>query len=357
MSDTAGTVLWWGRFDPDYSRNRILRQAYAALGWQIADFRPWLSVLGDVEAVVRRAPRADLLHVPCFRQRDIAAARRYARRRGLPLLVDPLISAYDKQVFERGKLAEGSPPAQRLLRAERLLLQAADAVLADTPEHARFFAGTLGVDPARLHVVYVGAEEALFAPGAARTPNPIPEVLFYGSFIPLQGPEVIVEAARRYQGPPVRWTLLGDGPLRDPCRRQASGLDSVTFAPWVPYTLLPARIRQADILLGVFGTTPKAQRVIPNKVFQALACGKPLVTCRAPAYPVELLESENCGIRWVPAGDAGALARAVAELAAQPQQRAALAARARASYEQFFAAERVREQLRTALAGPALRRG
>jgi glycosyltransferase involved in cell wall biosynthesis len=357
MSAAAGTVLWWGRFDPDYSRNRILRQAYAALGWRVVDFQPWLSAFGDVEALPRRAPRADLVHVPCFRQRDIAAACRYARRRGLPLLVDPLISAYDKQVFERGKLAEGSARARRLQRAEQRLLQSADAVLADTPEHARFFAGTLGVDPARLHVVYVGAEETLFAPGAARAPNPAPEVLFYGSFIALQGPEVIVEAARRYQGPPVRWTLLGEGPLHDACRQQAAGLGSVTFAPWVPYALLPARIRQADILLGVFGATPKAQRVIPNKVFQALACGKPLVTCRAPAYPAGLLEREDSGIRWVPAGDAEALAQAVAGLAAQPQRFATLGAQARASYERFFAVDKVQEQLRAALAAPALKRG
>ncbi len=32
MNAAAKTVLWWGRFDPDYSRNRILRQAYAAAG-------------------------------------------------------------------------------------------------------------------------------------------------------------------------------------------------------------------------------------------------------------------------------------------------------------------------------------
>ena len=58
-----------------------------------------------------------------------------------------------------------------------------------------------------------------------------------------------------------------------------------------------------------------------------------------------------------PAGDAGALARAVAELAEETQQLAALGAQARASYERFFAAERVKEQLRAALAGLALRRG
>jgi glycosyltransferase involved in cell wall biosynthesis len=357
MSGAGRTVLWWGRFDPDYSRNRILRRAYAALGWQLADFRPRLSALGDLEAALRRMPRADLIHVPCFRQRDIAAAHRFAQRRRIPLLIDPLISAYDKQVFERGKFPPGHFRARRLRRWEQQLFRSADGVLVDTPEHARFFADTLGVANDRLHVVYVGAEEGLFAPGEPRAPGQPLEALFFGSFIGLQGPEVIVEAARRYPGPPLRWTLLGDGPLRAACEQRARGVTGIAFEDRVPYRQLAARIGRADILLGVFGRSDKAGRVIPNKVFQALACGKPLVTRRAPAYPAALREREDSGIRWVAAGDAESLARAVAELAAQPQRLATLGVQARASYEQFFAADRVQEQLRAALAAVALRRG
>jgi glycosyltransferase involved in cell wall biosynthesis len=355
MTPPAKTVLWWGRFDPDYSRNRVLRQAYAALGWQVQYFYPWVSPLADIEARLRHMPVADLVHVPCFRQRDIAAATRYARRHGLPLLIDPLISAYDKQLFERGKFPERSTRADWLLRREQRLFQGADMVIADTPEHARFFAETLGVEPARLHVVYVGAEESLFAPASTQAPNSPIEVLFYGSFIPLQGPQVIIEAARHYQGPPVRWVLLGNGPLLETCRQNARGLTNVIFENWLPYAQLPERIRRADILLGVFGTTPKAQRVIPNKVFQALACGKPLVTCRALSYPDELNASGNSGIHWIAAGDSAALAASIADLAQHPDRLAALGSAARSSYESYFSEDAVRNQLRAALAALPLK--
>ena len=354
MTAAARTVLWWGRFDPDYSRNRVLRQAYAALGWRVVDFHPLLSKVGDSEARLRRPAPADLVHVPCFRQRDIGAAHRYARRQGLPLLVDPLISAYDKQVFERAKFAPDSTQAEDLRIWEEKLLQGADALLADTAEHARFFIDTLGVTAKRLHVVYVGAEEVLFTPAAARAPHAPPEVLFYGSFIGLQAPEVIVDAARCYQGPPVRWTLVGAGPLRADCEQQARGMDNLVFEDWTPYELLPARIQRADILLGVFGASAKAGRVIPNKVFQALACAKPLVTARAPAYPAELLNNENNGINWVAANDPAALAAAVEALARQPQALATRGAAARASYEKFFSNEKIREQLRAALSALGL---
>jgi len=351
MNDAGKTVLWWGRFDPDYSRNRILRQTYAKLGWRVVDFQPWLAgAIGDLEARLRPPPAADLVHIPCFRQRDIAAAARYARAHRLPLLLDTLTSQFDKQVYERRRFAPCSLRARHLLRYEQRLFERGDIVLADTPEHARFFADPLLVPEEKLHVVYVGAEEPLFAPAPARAPNDPLEVLFYGTFIPLQGAEVIVEAARLYQGPPVRWVLLGAGPLRRRCQRRATGLTNVGFEDWVAYGTLPARIARADILLGVFGGTAKTQRVIPNKVFQSIACGKPLVTCTAPGYPAALVDEPDSGIRWVPASDARALADAVAALAAQPRQLAAVGARTRASYEKYFSNAVILEQLRAALA-------
>ena len=345
MSAASKRVLWWGRFDPDYSRNRILRLAYAELGWQVVDFHPWFSPTGAIEALLRRAPRADRVHVPCFRQRDIAAAHRHARRHGLPLIIDPLISAYDKQVFERAKFPAHSTQGQRLLREERKLFQDADIVLADTSEHARFFVETLGVARNKVHVVYVGAEDALFTPApTSPAPNDPLEVLFYGSFIPLQGSQVIIEAARLYRGPPVNWVLLGSGPLLDDCKRKAQGLPNVRFENWLTYTDLPPRIRRADILLGVFGTTPKAQRVIPNKVFQALACGKPVVTCSAPTYPPQV-GAGGMGIIFVAAGRPDELADAVAGLAAQPAQLQHHGYAARALYEQYFSFKHIEQQL------------
>ena len=349
MTTDRKRVLWWGRFDPDYSRNRILRQAYGTLGWEVIDFHPLFSRSADLEALLRRLPAAQLIHVPCFRQRDIAAAHRHARRHGIRLLIDPLISAYDKQVFERAKFPEHSTPAQHLQREESQLFQRADVVLADTPEHARFFIETLGVTPEKVHLVYVGAEETLFSPATvAPPPNDPAEVLFYGSFIPLQGPQIIIEAARLYQGPPVSWVMLGSGPLLEDCKIKGHGLPNVKFESWLPYIDLPDRIRRADILLGVFGTTPKALRVIPNKVFQALACGKPVVTCRAPSYPAPFSENGQ-GVSFVTAGRPDELAAAIAHLVTQPAQLRQRGRAARALYDQHFSVKRIEQQLADAL--------
>jgi glycosyltransferase involved in cell wall biosynthesis len=347
------TVLWWGRFDPGYSRNRILRRLMGELGWQVADFHPKLSSLADWEARLRRLPKPDLVWVPCFRQRDVKAASRFARSQGVPLVFDPLISAYDKQVDERAKLSAESGRAKRLLNWEHGLFQRADRIIADTSAHADYFADVLGVSRDKLAIVYVGAEETLFTsqPLQPKLPNEPLEVLFYGSFIPLQGPETIIEAAGLYRGPPVKWTLIGQGPLKKTCEEKAKGMNNVTFEDWMPYETLPARIHQADILLGVFGTTPKAGRVIPNKVYQSLACGRALITRLASAYPELLFHQGNSGLVWVDAGDAKSLAMAVAELASDYHKLSTLGKAATETSRQFFSEVAIRKQLNVALHG------
>lgn len=346
------TVLWWGRFDPDYSRNRILRKLLAVLGWRVVDFHPRFSALGDWEARLVGLPRPDLVWVPCFRQRDMAAAHRWAVRQSVPLVFDPLISAYDKQVDERGKLVVDGARARHLLGWERRLFQHAACVIADTPAHADYFTQVLGTLRERVAVVYVGAEAGLFSPGLVGTKTPVAalEILFYGSFIPLQGPRTVVEAARIYQGPPVKWTLMGRGPLHQACAAAAVGLDNVVFEDWLPYERLPARIRQADILLGVFGTTPKAARVIPNKVYQSLACGRAVITQPAGAYPADLLRMDDSGLVWSPAGDAPGLAARAAQLAADRARLLRLGEAAAQTSARYFSEAVVGQQLQTVLA-------
>ena len=350
------TVLWWSRSGRDYSRDRILRQAFEQLGWQIRDFVPAISLVGDWQAWLQRVETPDLVWVPCFRNRDAGAAARWAKARRVPLVFDPLISAYDKVVYERECVPPDSPAARRLLAQEAALLQRCDAVIADTHCHADYYSSHFGLKPDKVFVIPVGAEPGLFTPQPWEPAQRPVRVLFYGSFIGLQGPEVIAAAAG--QVTEVEWRFIGDGPLKPHCLALCQGLSHVTFTPWIPYEQLPSHIGQADILLGVFGSSQKASRVIPNKVYQALACGRVVVTRISEAYPKELLKSSltETGIQFIPSGSAEALADAVRELASSSANLPSWGGLARQSYERFFNPDSIVSNLETVLAGLLSRR-
>lgn len=337
------TILWWGRFDPDYSRNRILRNLLQHNNIETLDFVPLSSFFGTLESILHRPTPADAVWVPCFRHRDFKAARRWADKWGVKLIFDPLISSWDKTVNERKKYPANHPRALRHLNWERSLFSQADIVVADTELHARFFIEQLSAPPKRTCVIPVGAEESFFSPQQSRPTQARPEILFFGSFINLQGPQYIIDAARLV--PEARWTLLGEGPLKNSCRQQADGLDHVVFEDWLPYDKLAERIGAADIVLGIFGDSQKAGRVIPNKVFQALACGRPVVTRSSDAYPSATKDYRRSGMVFVPPADPGALAEGAKKLLNQADDFNLLNHRAAETYTTWFSEKTVNRAL------------
>jgi hypothetical protein len=88
----------------------------------------------------------------------------------------------------------------------------------------------------------------------------------------------------------------------------------------VSYDGSMAAMAAADVALGIFGRTPKAARVVPHKVFQAMALGVPTVTRRSAAIAEFFPDEETIGL--VPAGDPEARARAIESLAGDPGKRA-----------------------------------
>ena len=236
---------------------------------------------------------------------DLPAARRIAR--GRPVVFNPLISLHETLVEDRSRFAPRSAAAALLRRVDRLALRCSDLVVADTAENARHFAELGGLDEAHTAVCFVGAEERLFRP--SWQPEEEFRVLFVGKLIPLHGLETILDAARL--APELPFRIIGDGQLEALLDGRPPNVD---WVEWVDYERLPEEYQRAGAALGVFGMSPKASRVIPNKAFQALACGAPLVTADTPAARELLSDGESALL--VPPGDAAALAAALQRLAA-----------------------------------------
>jgi glycosyltransferase involved in cell wall biosynthesis len=128
--------------------------------------------------------------------------------------------------------------------------------------------------------------------------------------------------------PDIEFRVVGSGQLDE---RLARRPPNVRWEAWVEYERLPEAYRAAGCALGVFGTSDKASRVIPNKAFHALATATPLITAGTDAARELLADGRDALL--VPPGNAEALAQAVRRLAVDPGLRKDLGTRGRATYE------------------------
>jgi glycosyltransferase involved in cell wall biosynthesis len=339
-------VLYFGTYERDYPRNAQVISALRGAGVAVVEHHVpvWEGRAHKWHAGAGAAARLALAELRLFRRPrqafdivvvgypghlDLKAARRAAG--GRPVVFNPLVSLFDTFVEDRQRFGRNSPAGRALAAIDRHALRSADLVVADTEANAEFLARLAGLSTDRVAVCFVGAEDRVFTPGWAPV-SPF-TALFVGKLIPLHGVETVLATARRV--PDLRFRIVGSGQL-EPLLRQPP--PNVQHVPWVDYPVLPQELRDAGCALGIFGTSEKARRVIPNKVFQALACGTPVVTADTPAARELLVDGESALL--VPPGEPQPLADAVARLAADPELARRIGEGGRRAYEEQ-ASERV----------------
>ncbi len=277
-------------------------------------------------------PPTDVVIVGYLGHVDVLLARVLTRR---PVVLNALLSLHDTVVNDRGLMSERSLGAKALRVLDRLACRTADLVFLDTQAHIEYFHSEYGLPVDRFHRVPVGSDHATNPPSAQPSGSRC-RVLFVGTFIPLHGVRVIVDAARDLEksAPSVTVRLLGHGQEFSVAgeRVRSEGLSCVELIDrWIDRDEYARELAAADVCLGIFGSTAKAQRVIPSKVYDALAAGRPIITADTPAARELLTHGVDA---WLcPAGDARALADAIRTLAADPALRARLAEGARRTYE------------------------
>lgn len=347
---TAPRILLWGTPDFGKPRTRILIESLRRQELIIDEctIDLWVGVedksqLKGAPAVMRRmfaflcayplliwrycrAPKHDAVFVAYMGHFDVLALWPFAKLRGAQIVWDAFLSLYDTAIEDR-KLAPRNSLVAALIRfLEARACACADLILLDTKAHADYFKDEYRLPPSRVMSVWVGVEQAAFpavdyAPRVKGAPF---QVLFYGQFIPLHGIEHIVEAARLIDDREIRWTIIGRGQERAQIESRIDDnlAEKIQLIDWVAYDRLGEAIAQADLCLGVFGAGDKTARVIPNKVFQILAVGRPIITADTPAIR-ELLRPEMDGVWLVRQGCAVAIAKAVVEAKAWARARQA----------------------------------
>ena len=298
------------------------REVWGRHNWSIGLTQLARVVRAEGALARRREDDADVVLVGYPGHFDMPAAKRIAR--GRPVVFNPLVSLHDTLVGDRARFGPRSPAAGVLRAIDNGAFRGADLVVADTEAQAAFFRRTFRLAEDSVAVALVGADEPLFRPGW-HPPGPF-HALFVGKLIPLHGLETILAAAALV--PEIPFRVVGEGQDGELLERRPPNVEHV---PWLEYEELPEAYRGAGCGLGIFGTSEKAARVIPNKVFQALACSCPVITADTAAARELLTDGHDALL--VPAGDPRALAEAVRRLGAEADLARRLAAAGRTTYE------------------------
>jgi colanic acid biosynthesis glycosyl transferase WcaI len=228
-------------------------------------------------------------------------------------------------------VAVGAMRPGRLLRAleavELFLYRQAAHIVAQTPAFREDLVRR-GIDERKISVVLNGVELSMFSPrerdGAKAKELGVPDnkpfvVGYLGTLGLAHGLDHVIAAAEQLQDEPVCFLLMGSGAEREKLVNdvRSRALGNVVIAPAQPKQEMPRAWSVCDLSLVHLKDTPVFASVIPSKIFESMAVGKPILLAAPEGEASRLVESEQAG-EAIRSGDVARLADAVRRLAHAP---------------------------------------
>lgn len=276
-------ILYFGIHDPNYARNWVLINGLRKNGVNILECRvsakdnlrfiklffKYLSYIGKFNVMVVGFPGQEVMFL----------ARLLTRK---PIIFDCFTSHYGGYILDRKKAHLKSFKAKCYRFLDKWSCNMADVVLLDTQAHINFFVKEYGLPEEKFRRIWIGANDEVFKPvDNIEKQNDIFKVIFFGTYVPLQGAGYIVRAAKILEHEKdIVFYFFGKGQDQLKCTNLALelGLKNIEFIGMIKPEELRIKIAASDLVLGLFGDTPKTPLVIPNKVYEALAMKKPVIT-------------------------------------------------------------------------------
>jgi len=328
------TVCYFGNYQKDYPRNDVLISGLKQNNCHVLEcqtrargIKKYLSLYQQHKKIPARNAshgdaggknKYDVLIVGFAGHSLVWFAKLISNK---PIIFDAFVSLYLTNVADRGVCSPQSLKAKYYYFLDWLSCVLADKILLDTQAQIDYFIERYKIDKNKFIRVFVGANNKIFYPDSKFNPRPDRGqnskfvIHWHGYLVPFYGFATILEAAKilSRQDKSVKFRFITRfNNKSEHFRNQAKSLANVEFLAEVDKKDLAKYINQADCCLGVFGANKKAGLVITNKIVEALACRKPVITAKHQA-PAELFNHQE-NIIFIEPANAQALADAILAL-------------------------------------------
>ena len=317
------TICYFGNYDPGYSRNRVLKKGLKKNGVEVVECNDRSPGIKKYLEIIRKHHRlsgqydALIIGYAVQGQRFIVLLARLITRK--PVVWDALFSLYDNWIFDRKLASPNSLKAYYYWFLDWICCRVADYIILDTFGNIKYFVETFGISPEKFIRILVGTDDEIVYPREKQTDGSKFVAAFHGRYIPVQGAEYIIKAAKILaKEPNIEFRLLGAGQEFKKVKKLADdlGLKNVVFLPPVSYGELPKFIAEAYVCFCLLGVSPRADLAIPNKVYEAAAMCRAIIN--ADTTSIKELFSDHESILLCRAGDPEDIARKILELKNNP---------------------------------------
>jgi glycosyltransferase involved in cell wall biosynthesis len=180
-----------------------------------------------------------------------------------------------------------------------------------------------------------------------------PLILSVGRYIPKKGFSTLVETCARMEGKDFECQIIGNGPLEESLREQATSLGIaqrvLITGPKAENEIKRLLERSRMFVLCCKKTEDGAMDNLPTVIMEAMAAGLPVISTNVAAVS-EMIADEETGF-VIPEGDSGVLARKMACLLDDPELAREMGAKGRERCQELFDLEKTSAALCEILTG------
>lgn len=199
------------------------------------------------------------------------------------IINDFFFSIYDTLVHDKNLIKQNSITSKIVKWLDYLSLKGSDVIITDTNSHAIYYNNYFNINEInKFRILPIGADDKIFLETEPHKINEKLKIAFHGNFIPLQGTEVIVRAGYILQKNKVKVDIImiGDGQTYSETVKLAKDLKvkNIKFYGRRKLDQIMNIYESVHVGLGIFGTSNKSLRVIPNKAYEVIAMKRLLIS-------------------------------------------------------------------------------